>query len=110
MSLWRVERGKGNSCSLFLLLFLFVLCLGDGHIFMNVGRKTTFFILMNSIIHSVNNIQLQRVSWILTRFEFCLVIQPVSRAASQLINMSLNIFLDLKKQNKKEKKYDHVSL
>lgn len=32
--------------------------------------------------------------------------QPVSRAASQLINMSLNFFL----KKKEKKKYDHVSL
>lgn len=81
--------------------FIF-LCWGDGHILMNVS------ILINSITHSVNNIQLQRATWILTRFEFCLVMQLVSRAASRLINMSLNFFL--KKKKEKKKKYDDVSL
>lgn len=72
-------------------------------------KTTTFSILITSVTHTVNNIQLHRVSWILTRSEFCLVMQLAYRAgpASELINMSLNSFLDLKKE--KEKK-DNVSL
>lgn len=59
-----------------------------------------------SIAHTVNIIQLQSVLWILARFEFCLVMRPVSRAASQLNNTSLNFFLD----KKTKQKHNHVSL